>query len=192
MMNADAVAQACACPAAGRLALAALLAMMDSDAATRDVRARAYLLATVQHETWNRFAPIEEVGRGAGKPYGAAVQVSDPATQTEASNVYYGRGYVQLTWQTNYLRVGELIGMGSELEMHPERALEPEIAYRVASAGMTHGAFTGKKFADYFTAAGTDYLQARRIINGMDCAELIAGYAEKFERVLRSGVSSAQ
>jgi hypothetical protein len=46
--------------------------------------------------------------------------------------------------------------------------------------GMKDGLFTGKKFADYFSPAKEDWVNARRIINGTDKAKLIAGHARKF------------
>jgi hypothetical protein len=51
---------------------------------------------------------------------------------------------------------------------------------------MRAGAFTGKKLSDYISASKCDYTNARRIINGVDRADLIAGYAAKFERILNS------
>jgi len=49
---------------------------------------------------------------------------------------------------------------------------------------MMRGLFTGKKLNDYFNANTCDWLNARRIINGTDHAELIAGYAQKFYNAL--------
>lgn len=58
------------------------------------------------------------------------------------------------------------------------------VAYRIMSVGMRRGAFTGRKLAHYFTAEGGDYINARRIINSLDCAQKIADYAVVFEAVL--------
>ena len=57
--------------------------------------------------------------------------------------------------------------------------------------GMTKGMFTGKKLIDYFGSSKVDYVSARRIINALDEAELIASYAERFEIILKktSGLS---
>lgn len=161
----------------------------------------AYMLATVEHETERRFAPVEEVGRGEGKPYGVALQVAcacqmngrnramrlgKAAQDCLRTNVYYGRGYVQLTWQSNYARLGQALGMGRLLMEQPEQALQPEIAYAVLSYGMTRGVFTGKRLGDFLNTSGENYVQARRIVNGLDCAEEIAELAIAWESRLRA------
>ena len=47
--------------------------------------------------------------------------------------------------------------------------------------GMTEGWFTGKRFASYLPAKGpattVQFTSTRRIINGIDRAEKVAGYA---------------
>jgi hypothetical protein len=47
--------------------------------------------------------------------------------------------------------------------------------------------FTGKNLADYIRPGSIDYRNARRIVNGTDKANRIAGYAKKFEEALRKG-----
>lgn len=66
------------------------------------------ILATVYVETavWES---IEEYGRGGGK-----------------HGIYYGRGYIQLTWDYNYEAFGKVIGM--DLIGNPDIALKPDIA----------------------------------------------------------------
>ena len=133
-----------------------------------DPRWLAYMLATVYHETAATMQPISEYGLGRGRPYG----------EPDNGHTYYGRGYVQLTWKRNYAAMSPVTGV--DLVNHPELALRPDIAAKVMFHGMEHGVFTGKKLADYFTPRTTDFLMARQIINGMDCAALIAGYARNF------------
>jgi hypothetical protein len=58
------------------------------------------------------------------------------------------------------------------------------------SHGMRHGTFTGKKLADYINATGCDYRNARRIINGVDQAALIAGYATALEGILTQAITA--
>lgn len=128
----------------------------------------AYMLATVFHETAATMRPIEEFGRGRGKPYGVPFK----------GRVYYGRGYVQLTWRDNYEALGRALNI--DLVDDPDLALDPKTAASIAARGMAAGMFTGHKLLDYMTPTHNDFLNARRIINGMDCAALIAGYAYDF------------
>lgn len=175
-------------PPERREGLATLLRAIAADAAVTDLRWAAYMLATVKHECADHWLPIEEFGKGARYPYGKAVTVRDPATGRTYRNVYYGRGYVQLTWEGNYRNMGRGIGLGTALWLHPERALEPGVAYALMSLGMRKGMFTGKGLPDYIAGDRCDYVNARRIINGTDAAERIAGYAVRLEGLLAACV----
>jgi hypothetical protein len=156
--------------------LNALLGFIENDPDQANVRNVAYQLATTYHETAHTFQPIAEFGHGHGRAYG----VPDPAT----GQTYYGRGYVQLTWKKNYENFAKILGV--DIVSNPDLVMAPENAYKVMSIGMHQGRFTGRKLADYITANATDYTHARRIINGMDRAQLIASYAEDFEKVLNA------
>jgi hypothetical protein len=146
----------------------------EGDARAWDHRWLAYLLATTYHETAKTMQPIAEYGKGQGRPYG----VPDPVT----GQTYYGRGYVQLTWKENYAKMAEICSV--PLVEEADLALEPEIAGMVIFEGMERGLFTGVGLPDYFTATVTDWYNARRIVNALDRAEEIAGYAEKFHAAL--------
>ena len=141
----------------------------------------AYALATAFHETDTSMEPIAEYGHGRGMRYG----VPDP----ETGQVYYGRGYVQLTWRFNYARAEKEIS-GSDLVAHPDNAMKPTIAAEVMVRGMSEGWFTGVSLGHYFPLArpqAADWVNARRIINGLDCAARIAGYALHFRDALEEG-----
>lgn len=135
-----------------------------------DLRWLAYILATVFWECDRTMLPIREVGKGKGRAYGKF----DPVT----GQTYYGRGYVQLTWRRNYEAMGKLLGV--DLVNAPDRALDPKIASQILFEGMIRGTFTTRKLADYFNSKITDWVNARRIINGTDRASVIAGYAKMF------------
>jgi hypothetical protein len=47
---------------------------------------------------------------------------------------------------------------------------------------MKNGVFTSKTLGDYISGNHIDFVNARRIINGTDRAELIAGYAEQWQK----------
>jgi putative chitinase len=132
-----------------------------------DDRSFAYVLATTFHETAATMQPIKEYGSASylkSKPY----------------YPYYGRGYVQLTWKDNYAVQDEKLGLGGKLVAEPDLALDADIALKVLLGGMCDGDFTGKKLGDYFTYNLTDWVDARRIVNGTDRAQDIANYAILF------------
>jgi hypothetical protein len=74
--------------------------------------------------------------------------------------------------------MGDIIGVN--LVNNPEKALDIDIAAQVRLIGMIRGIFTGKKLSDYFSPAIEDWVNARRIVNGTDKANLIAGYAKQY------------
>ena len=134
-----------------------------------DWRWAAYVLATTFHETARTMEPIREYGRGQGRAYGNA----DP----ETGQIYYGRGYVQLTWKENYRAMGHIVGW--DLVAQPELALRPDVALEILFEGMDRGSFTGVGLEDFFTSS-SDWIGARKIINGTDKAEEIAELAKCF------------
>lgn len=147
-----------------------------------DPRWLAYMLATSYHETAHTMQPIEEYGKGRGKPYGQKIR-HDRKPYTHPDKIYYGRGDVQLTWYENYEAMGKLLGI--HLLEQPELALNPEISAKIMIEGMTKGKsnrgdFTGVSLETYFNATKDDPVHARRVINGLDKANLIAGYHNKF------------
>lgn len=136
---------------------------------------KAYIMATVKHETANTFQPIAEFGKGRGRSYGRP----DP----ETGQTYYGRGYVQLTHRENYKRMGDLLGV--DLVNNPELAQDPDIAYQILVIGMKEGLFTGVGLDKYINEGGANFQQARRIVNGTDRASKIANEAKKMVAVLK-------
>lgn len=69
--------------------------------------------------------------------------------------------------------------------------MQPDNAYNIMLLGMTEGLFTGKKLIDYINDSSADYINARRVINGTDRAQLIAGYAQDFENLLTKVILNA-
>jgi len=143
----------------------------------------AYALATFFHETAETMQPIEEYGKGAGKSYG---KPAGPHGQC-----YYGRGHVQLTWEENYKNGQKFLKerYGVDANIHPEahKMLHPQTSALVSYDGMIHGWFTGVGLPKYFSKAKgiEDPVNARRIVNGTDKADLIAGYYWKFKKALK-------
>ena len=162
-------------PCTFEASLRVLLSHIQADPEMEDQRWVAYLLATARWETQYTYSPVEENGKGAGHSYG----VPDPQT----GKAYYGRGYVQITFKDNYARFSPIVGQ--DLVNHPELALEPDVAYKIASVGMRGGMFTGVGLHHYIHDDVADYVNARRIINGLDKADTIASFAEAFEKILK-------
>lgn len=152
-----------------------------------DLRQLAYILATTYHETAKTMAPIEEYGRGAGRKYGKKIKMNGQP-YTTPDKLFYGRGYVQLTWYENYEKMGQLLGV--DMLNHPEYALNPHWAVKIMFEGMftansCKGDFTGRHLDQFFNAKTEDWVNARKIINGLDQAERIAGYGKRFYEALK-------
>ena len=162
----------------------ALLGFLEQDKDVSDVRWAAYMLATVKEECADTWQPIEEWGKGQGHPYGDPVTVTGSDGRTYV-NTYCGRGYVQLTCEANYQNMSYNLNLGDQLLIHPEKALDPPIAYDIISFGMRKGSFTGVGLGDFINGSQSDYVNARQIVNGLDNAERIAGYASTLESLLR-------
>lgn len=176
--------------------LESLLESMELDQNISNVKHFAYMLATLKHETANTFHPITELGSASYFNRYDPI-LADTATRRATAKAngnlargdgykYRGRGYVQITWKNNYKKLGDALGY--DLVDLPDEALNPVVAYKIMSYGMRRGVFTGKKLSDYLTDIATDYVNARRIINGLDRADTIAGYAEKFEKILKAAL----
>ena len=144
----------------------------------------AYIFATIFHEgarketingktVYRRVVSVEEIGKGKGKPYGSKIKYSK-IKYTNPDKLYFGRGFVQITWHEVYEKFGKLLKM--DLLSNPELALNPTIGAKIAVLGMRDGLFTGVNLERYFNDSRTDAISARKIINGTDKAELIEGY----------------
>ncbi|GCE89057.1 hypothetical protein MSKU15_0658 [Komagataeibacter diospyri] len=159
----------------------------------------AYGLATAYHETDATMRPITELG---GYDYFMKrydISGTNPSLARELGNskvgdgaLFCGRGYAQCTGRANYAMADRVLGTDGELIADPDRMLDPDIAARLLIIAMENGDFTGRKCADYLGPKTSEvpvsrlqFLNARRIINGLDCAEVIAGQALLFQSVLQ-------
>jgi hypothetical protein len=168
-----------------------LLGYLSTDPDVTDIRQAAYMLATVKHECADTWCAITERGpKSYFDKYNAGTQIGKNLGNTQPGDGYLfrGRGFVQITGRANYDRLGKALGISDQLVKNPDMVLDPATAYKIMSLGMRQGLFTGKKLGDYINQSGCDYVNARRIINRLDRAEQIAGYAKKIESVLRSAV----
>lgn len=130
-----------------------------------DKRHLAYVLATVFHETGRKMQPVKEFG-------------SESYLRSKAYYPYYGRDLVQTTWKANYQKVKNFTGI--DVVSNPELVGQMPLSATVAVIFMQKGWYTGKKLSNYFNETSSDPVNARRIINGLDKAQLIAGYYYQF------------
>jgi hypothetical protein len=155
----------------------------------------AYALATAWHETAHSMQPIKEFGGPSYLTRMYDIKGQRPSLARKMGNTspgdgikYCGRGYVQLTWKSNYTKAAQKLGVN--LVDNPNLAMKQSVAADIMRLGMKEGWFTGKSFASYLPggmAGGAQFTTARRIINGTDKAALIAGYALKFQAALVEG-----
>lgn len=155
--------------------------------------ALAYVLATAFHETAATMQPVREtlalsdaeamVRLERAFRVGRLPTVKTPYWRPDAEGrTWLGRGFVQLTHRRNYEAMSALTGI--DLVSKPARAMEMAVAVEILVGGMREGAFTGFRLGDYFAAGKPDWTGARKIINGTDRAELVAGYARAFRAAL--------
>lgn len=134
----------------------------------------AYVLATVQHETNAKYVPVRE-----------AYWMSEGWRRSNLRYYpWYGRGYVQLTWRSNYKRVDDYFNLKGKLLANPDLMItDRDISANAMIIGMMKGWY-GQPLTKYVNGRVKDYRQARRSVNVMDKADLIAGYARGWEQGL--------
>lgn len=162
-----------------------MLDYWENEMADDDDRWLAYVLATAHHEVDQSMQPIREKGSENYFRRMYDIEGERPTVARNLGNVnpgdgvkFYGRGFVQLTGRKNYQDWSDRLGV--DLIGNPNLALDTEIATRIIFEGMRLGTFTGKKLEDYFNAQKDDWINARRIINGLDKANLLARYGKQY------------
>tara|TARA_R110000803_G_scaffold29195_3_gene66853 strand:- start:724 stop:1458 length:735 start_codon:yes stop_codon:yes gene_type:complete len=136
----------------------------------------AYVLATAWWETAHTIEPVKE-----------AYWVNNAEDWRKKNLRYYpwyGRGYVQLTWQRNYAHAGEELNL--DLTTNPDAVMRPEVSAKILVTGSLEGWFTGRKLGDYITLQKSDFKGARRVINGTDKAAKIAVVAKAYDAALKA------
>jgi len=169
--------------------LTAILDRWEGTMPGGDDRWLAYMLATAHHETGRTMQAVRETFAATDDraiailersfAAGKLARVKTPYWRRDAAGrSWLGRGLVQLTHRRNYEAMARETGI--DLVARPDRAMEPGVAVAILFAGMIGGSFTGRRLADCFSPAKEDWKGARRIVNGLDRAELVAGYARAY------------
>lgn len=145
-----------------------------------DEAQKAYILATAWHES--KLRPIKEIRASTRQVKLRKLQ--DRYWHTG----FYGRGLIQLTWDLNYKTMGERIG--EDLLGNPDKALEPIIATKILLEWFDLIDVKGKDFRQVVSNEKHDFLFARRYVNIVDKADLIADYAEKILKMIKDANST--
>lgn len=161
------------------------LNLWEASYAANDDRWLAYILGTAHHEVDMRMQPIHEYGGNGYFFRMYDINGDRPAVARRLGNVtpgdgvaFHGRGFVQLTGRSNYQDWKNRLGQ--DLTGNPDLVLRLDISTQIIFNGMMLGTFTGKKLGNYFNPTTDDWVNARRVVNGTDKANLIAGYAKKY------------
>ena len=162
------------------------LIVSEGEARKTPLNYLAYMLATTWWETNRTFEPVREAYYKSSD--------FDVAEKWRKKNLdyypFYGRGYVQLTWKRNYKKAAAKLGV--DFVEDPDAAMKPEHAVKILFDGMTEGWFTNKALASYIDNVDEDdkkdldeYFEARKVVNGIDRALIIAKAAVIFEEALK-------
>lgn len=144
----------------------------------------AYVLATVEVETSMGQILVEFA---SGQAYEGRSDLGN--TQSGDGPRYKGRGPAQTTGRLNYTKWSKILGV--DFVGSPELMADLKYGLPVLVIGMRDGVFTGRSLKTYINSSGTDFVNARRIINGLDKASTVAGYARKWlSRLPSLGYSS--
>ena len=142
----------------------------------------AYVFATTFHETAHTFLPVKE----------AYWMSEDWRKKNLRYWPYFGRGFCQCTWLDNYKYYSKILNV--DLVKNPDLALNPKYAFEIMIHGFINGTFSKRKvngkyvpnkISDFINSEKTDYVNARKCINLLDKAKLIANYANTFEKILQ-------
>lgn len=171
----------------------------EADPKMKSLRWLAYILATSMHESNDAFEPVVEGYwikpdiKRVNALYNYYAKNNPGALRTifpngKNGNAYYGRGrVVQLTHDFNYRKASQKIYGDNRLFNNPDMIIkQAECDMKVTFNGMIEGWFTGFKLEQFFPLGSNkaNWKGARKIINGLDKASLIADYAIKFYELL--------
>lgn len=132
----------------------------------------AYILATATHES-GAGKHMEEFASGRAYEGRSSLGNNQPGDGVR----YKGRGYVQLTGRRNYTDWSRRLGM--DLVGNPRLVENPQVAAKILVGGMMQGTFTGRGLGSYINNQQTDFMGARRTVNGTDRAGHIAQIAQR-------------
>ena len=190
-----------------RTAIARLFDTWEREGDT-DKRRLAFILATARRESMSTWRPVREApqcgedetcrervigtllaARAARNHTAVPVNYALPAPNGRR---YYGRGYIQLTFQSNYERADRLLGTGTELRDDPDKVMELATAEVLLVRGMLLGWFGNHEpLSSYLGDGREDWIGARKNVNpGSPNKPITAESAKEILGCLRSASDS--
>lgn len=155
----------------------------------------SYDLATAFHETAQTMQPITERGPVSYfDKYEPGTKLGKLLGNTQKGDGFRfrGEGHVQNTGRANAAkatkRLNELFHLDIDLVANPEKRGDPFVSAMSLFLGNKEGWWTGKKLGDYLIPGRPDFVNARRVVNGVDCADKIANHARKFKAAIQAAV----
>jgi len=138
----------------------------------------AYILGTAKHESAN-FKTMTEYA--SGQAYEGRADLGN--TQRGDGVKYKGAGYVQITGRNNYAKYSKILN--KDLINNPALAKDKNTSAFITVHGILNGTFTGAKLGDYVNDKKSDFINARRTVNGLDQSQLIANYAQDYLKKIK-------
>lgn len=195
----DQIAAAADVRAAGRPTVrstAGDLLTQAGDSGVTGLNQYAYMLATAERESKLGTDMDENYsGKSRDDYFNRKYDGNQRLGNTEPGDGsrYFGRGLVQITGRRNYTDWTErlaaenytLNGAPVDLVNNPDLAMNPQLAAKIAVEGMRDGTFTTRKLGRYVNDQTTDYVNARRVVNGTDHADEIADRATAYEGIVK-------
>jgi hypothetical protein len=165
------IAELCGRPAPDKATVKNSLRAICADMGLSLPTQMAYVLATANWETNSTFKPVREA---------YWIPNAEEWRRTHLTRYYpfYGRGYVQLTWQRHYKFYGDVFGL--DLVARPDDVMRHDMSAFVIVHGFKMGRFTGHKLVEFVSASRNNFTAARACINGTDQAANIAKLAQGY------------
>jgi putative chitinase len=152
----------------------------------------AYMLATTYHETAFTMQPISEFG--SDERFTRLYENRDDLGNDRPGDgaKFHGRGYVQLTGRRNYEIMTPIVGnfypSCPDFTEDPEAVKIPKFAAVILFYGMFLGSFTNLALKNFIgdpdKGQTVNFFDARKIINGLESADVIQPYAKTFSQAL--------
>lgn len=160
----------------------------------------AYNFATAYHETAHTMQPIMERGPTSYfDKYEPGTKLGKILGNTQPGDGYRfrGAGHVQNTGRANAEKSSSELNrrfqLNTDFVQFPEQRTDPTYSALCLFFGNAEGWWTGRRLGDFLDGLDEsdaediqEYMQARRVVNGIDKRELIAQYAMSFERAFKA------